>query len=483
MKTNRQAKLFILFLIFFLISFLTNHVYAADENLKLYSHSAIIIENKTGKVLYEKNSEQKMYPASTTKILTAILTIEKGNLQDKTKVSKAAIAEMKSGYTSAYLVEGEELTVEELLELLLIHSANDASNVLAEYISGSIPAFVDLMNLKLKELGCNNTHFVTTNGLHDDNHYTTAKDMATITRYCMRNSDFRRIVAMQECHIKATNKFGERKFKNTNDLEVIGSKYYYPGCIGVKTGFTSQAQNCLISAVSKNNLQLIAVVLHCSLTDDKKSARYVDSKTLYDYAYSTYTFKEIAKTSTIVNRIEVKGGSKETKSLDLKLQDSITALVNKNSTGQIVPEIRLNSNILAPIAQNAILGQAVYTIDGQSYTTNLLASHNVEKDESTILYLRIALGIVIFFIFIILVIILLVSVFRHKKKKQETEFKDINDKEQENCKQENETKNQIMEETIEEQNKDKEQKQQKVENEKISDNEESEDNMVVKNKT
>ncbi len=203
MKTNRQTKLFILFILFFVISFLTNHVYATDENLKLYSHSAIIIENKTGKVLYEKNSEQKMYPASTTKILTAILTIEKGNLQDKTKVTKTAIAEMKSGYTSAYLVEGEELTVEELLELLLIHSANDASNVLAEYISGSIPAFVDLMNLKLKELGCNNTHFVTTNGLHDDNHYTTAKDMATITRYCMKNPDFRRIVAMQECHIKA----------------------------------------------------------------------------------------------------------------------------------------------------------------------------------------------------------------------------------------------------------------------------------------
>ena len=304
--------------------------------------------------------------------------------------------------------------------------------------------------------------------------------MATITRYCMRKSDFRRIVAMQECHIKSTNKFGERKFKNTNDLEVIGSKYYYPGCIGVKTGFTSQAQNCLISAVSKNNLQLIAVVLHCSLTDDKKSARYVDSKTLFDYAYSTYTFKEIAKTSAIVNRIEVKGGSKETKVLDLTLQDSITALVNKNSTSQIVPEIKLNNNISAPIAQNVVLGQAVYTIDGQSYTTNLLASHNVEKDESTILYLRIALGIVIFSIFIILVIILLVSVFRHKKKKQETEFKDINDKEQENCKQENETKNQIMEETLEEQNKDKEQKQYKAKNEQISDNEESKKNMVIK---
>ncbi len=227
-------------------------------------------------------------------------------------------------------------------------------------------------------------------------------------------------------------KSGERKFKNTTDLEVIGSKYYYPGCIGVKTGFTSQAQNCLISAVSKNNLQLIAVVLHCNLTDDKKSARYVDSKTLYDYAYSTYTFKEIAKASSIINKIEVKGGSKETKILDLKLQNSIIALVNKNSISQVIPEIKLNNNISAPIAHNAILGQAVYTIDGQSYTTNLLATHSVEKDESTILYLRIALGIAIFSIFIILAIIILVSVLRHKNKqnKHKAEFKDNNDKEQ-----------------------------------------------------
>ena len=495
MRTNRRTKIFILFFILFVVSILTNYVYAANNDLKLYSDSAVIIENKTGKILYEKNSEQKMYPASTTKILTAILTIERGNLQDKTKVSKAAIADMKSGYTSAYLVEGEELTVEELLELLLIHSANDASNVLAEYISGSIPAFVDLMNLKLKELGCSHSHFVTTNGLHDDNHYTTAKDMATITRYCMKNADFRRIVAMQECHIKATNKFGERLFKNTNDLEVAGSKYYYPGCIGVKTGFTSQAQNCLISAVNKNNLQLIAVVLHCNLTDDKKSARYVDSKTLYDYAYANYSFLEIAKASSFLKTIEVKGGSIETKNLDLKLQDNIVALVKKDSLQKVIPEIKLNDNISAPIAQNAILGQATYTVDGQTYSTNLLASHNVEKDESTIFFLRLALGIVIFSLFIILVIILFKSLKKNANKKniQELELKTENEKQDEMIETEKEEpKNQIVKEIKEEQhqkqneneisnvneNEFESEKEIKIESEKISKNIELEENLV-----
>ena len=193
MKINKLIIPFLIFVtIFTTFSFAENSVLSQESSqatsqadLKIYSDAVILIENKTGKTLYEKNSEQKMYPASTTKILTAILAIEKGNLNDTTTVSKTALAEMKSGYSSAYLVEGETLTIEQLLTVLLVHSANDASNVLAEYISGSISSFVDLMNEKAQELGCTNTHFVTTNGLHDDNHYTTAKDMSIIARYCM----------------------------------------------------------------------------------------------------------------------------------------------------------------------------------------------------------------------------------------------------------------------------------------------------------
>ena len=408
MKTHRQIKLFLIFTILFIVSFLyKNYSYAVDDDLKIYSDAVIIIENKTGKTLYEKNSDQKMYPASTTKILTAILTIEKGNLQDKTTVSKSALAEMKSGYSSAYLVEGEVLTVEELLELLLVHSANDASNVLAEYISGSIPEFVNLMNNKLQELGCNNTHFVTTNGLHDDNHYSTAKDMSKIARYCMRNSEFRRIVSMPKCHIMSTNKSEERIFKNTNDLIIKTSIYYYPGCIGIKTGYTSQAKNCLISACNKNGLQTIAVVLGSSLTENNRSARYEDSKTLYNYAYSNYSYIDIAKASDVLKTIDVKGGTKETKNLDLKLQDNITALVKNGFQEGIAPEITLNDNILAPISENTVLGKATYTVNGESYTTNLLASHNVEKDETLIFVLRISLEIILLILFLILIISLL----------------------------------------------------------------------------
>lgn len=413
MRTNRQNKLIVIFILLFVISFFSNYIYATDSELKIYSDAALIIENKTGKVLYEKNSEQKMYPASTTKILTAIITIEKGKLQDKTTVSKSAIAEMKSGYTSAYLVEGEVLTIEELLEVLLVHSANDAANVLAEYISGSIPKFVDLMNTKLQELGCKNTHFVTTNGLHDDDHYTTAKDIATIARYCMQNKDFRRIVSMPNCHINATNKSGERIFKNTNDLINKTSIYFYPGCIGIKTGFTSQAKNCLISACSKNGLDTIAVVFGASLTDNRKSARYVDSISLYDYVYNNYTYKDIAKAYTVLKTIEVKDGTKETKKLDLNIQDNIKVLAKKEDNENILPEILINEDIKAPIAKNAVLGKAIYTIDGTTYTSNLLASHNVEKNDSLIKNLR----IVLVFLILVLFIIIIISVWKYLKRK------------------------------------------------------------------
>ena len=436
MKTNepttKQIKSFLIFTILLLASILillfnTNYSYAEDlidsgilqntentinENLKIYSDAVILIENQTGKTLYEKNSEQKMYPASTTKILTAILSIEKGNLNDKVTVSKTAIAQMKPGYTSAYLSEGEIISVEDLLKVLLINSANDASNVLAEYISGSIDSFVTLMNEKSKELGCTNTHFVTTNGLHDDNHYTTAKDLAIIARYCMQNETFRKIVSMKKCVIPATNKSEERIYKNTNDLINPTSGYYYPSCIGIKTGFTSEAKNCLISACSKNGLQVIAVVLGASITENHKSARYVDSKTLYDYTYSNYSIQNIAKASSVIETIEVKNATDETKSLDLKLEKDLNVLVNNKDKENIKTEIVLKDNISAPIATNSVVGNITYIVGADKYTINLLASHDVEKKENIIWILRLSL----FLILLILIIFIIYKISKKPKK-------------------------------------------------------------------
>ena len=385
MKSKKLIISFLIFIIIFsTISFGANAITEVPSSettvventskpkLKIYSDAVILMENKTGKILYEKKSERKMYPASTTKIISAIIAIEKANLADKVKVSKTAVADMKSGYTTAYLTEGEIISIEDLIKVLLLHSANEASNVLAEHISGSISSFVNLMNEKAKEIGCTNTHFVTTNGLHDDNHYTTAKDLAIIARYCMQNPTFRKIVAASRCKIPATNKSKSRTYKNTNDMEVPGSVYYYPGCIGIKTGYTSQAKNCLVSAVSKNGLQLIAVVLGASVTENKKSARYVDSKTLYDYGFSNYTYKTIAKKADVVKNIQINNATSKTKSLNLLLEDDVNALVDKSENADLIyPEVTLNDNLSAPIAANAKVGTVTYRVGNDTYIKNL----------------------------------------------------------------------------------------------------------------
>lgn len=220
-----------------------------------------MLDNKTGKVLYSKNAEEKMYPASTTKIVTAILTLENCNLDDIVTVSYDAVLSIPDGYSSASLQIDEQLTVEQLLQLLLVHSANDAANVLAEHIGGSVESFVSMMNTKVSELHLSNTHFTNSFGMHNENHYTTAQDLATIMRYCIKNETFRKISGSASCAIPATNKYGTRKYTSTNELIIPNSKYYYPNLTCGKTGYTSQAGDCLVSCSYKDNLELVCVIL------------------------------------------------------------------------------------------------------------------------------------------------------------------------------------------------------------------------------
>ncbi len=181
MKKKIIYTLALLLLIIFIIQ--TTFVYGTNENqenLNIHSDAAILMDYKTGTVLYSKASEEKMYPASTTKILTAIIALEKCNLDDIVTVSKSAISAIPSGYSSAYLSEGEEISVNDLITVFLVHSANDAGYILAEHISGSIEEFAKLMNEKALEIGCKNTHFTNPSGIHDENHYTTAYELDLI---------------------------------------------------------------------------------------------------------------------------------------------------------------------------------------------------------------------------------------------------------------------------------------------------------------
>lgn len=390
-------------------------VYGSNDNDEpsVYSDSAILIDFKTGTVLYSKNSEDKMYPASTTKILTAIIAIEKCNLNEIVTVSKSSVSAIPEGYSSAYLSEGEQISVKDLLTVFLVHSANDAGYVLAEHISGSIQEFANLMNEKASEIGCKNTNFTNPSGIHDDNHYSTAHDLALIARYCMTNSVFRNIVSQKTCTINATNKFGVRSYKNTNDLINPTSKYYMEDCIGIKTGYTRQAKNCLISSCLKNNLILICVVLGANPINNIESSRYEDSINLFNYGYSNYSIKTFVNENDTVKNVEIKNGSKNANNLDLISKDALSGLIG-NSDALPTPVVTLKSNISAPIAKGTVLGTVSYTSYGITYSSDLIAASDIEKNDTTLIMLYIALA----FILIIILIVVLIFILIHKKNKK-----------------------------------------------------------------
>ena len=410
-------RLFIIFLLI-VILFSTNITFAVDNEPNLQSRAAILMDNKTNKILYDKNSNERMFPASTTKIVTAILALENCNLDDTVTASYDAIMSIPEGYVMANIDGGEQLTVEQLLQLLLVHSANDAANVLAEYVGGSIESFVSMMNTKVNELGLNDTHFTNTYGLQDENHYTTAHDLAIIMQYCMKNDDFRKIAGSASCSIPATNKSDVRSYVSTNELLVPNSPNYYSYVTMGKTGFTTEAGDCLVSCAYKNDLELICVVLGGTKINGV-STRFTESKLLYEYGFNNFSIKNIVNTGDIITQIKVKNGSPDTQNLDLAFENDISALVkNSEFDTNLLPDIFINDNISAPISKGDVLGSAVYTIDDVKYETNLVATHNVEKSK-----------LPDFIIKIILVMIMLIGTylifFTNRRKKQQIETNNI----------------------------------------------------------
>lgn len=242
----------------------------ASEKPTIYSEGAVLIEKNTETILYEKNSKEKLYPASTTKILTAIIAIEKCDLNEKAVASKEAIYAVPSGYAIANIQVGETFTIEELLNVMLVHSANEAANVIAEHISGSVEEFAKLMNEKARQIGCKNSNFVNSNGIQNENHYSTSYDMALIAKYCMKNDKFREIISLEKCELHTTEIFTEKRtFKNNNSLIDKNDKYYYEYCIGGKTGYTKEAKNCLVAMSKKDDMELISVVLKGENTETR----------------------------------------------------------------------------------------------------------------------------------------------------------------------------------------------------------------------
>ncbi len=403
-----RLKLKKILLLFLMLISISSLAFAAELNLN--SEAAILVEVSTGRILYEKNSTKQLYPASTTKILTAILVLENCNLDEKVTVRETALNNIPSGYVTCNLQIGEQLTINDLLYALMIPSANDAAYVLAEHVGGSVEGFSAMMNDKARALGCKTTHFVNPNGIHDDSHYSTAYDLYLIADYAMKNETFRKIVATTEYTLPATEKYPseDRVLKTTNELLNENSRnYYYKNAIGIKTGYTSKAGNCLVAGAHRDGLEFIAVVLNGGTTKENLNSRYVDSKKLFNYAYDNFTLTKIIEKNSIVNTIEIEKGTKETKNLDLIIDETITVVNNKSiNMNDVIPEIALRENLVAPIMAGEKIGTVKYKVDDIEYSANLLAKDEVIKVDYSI-YLILA-GVIL--------LLLATSILRSRKK-------------------------------------------------------------------
>ena len=372
---KRIYKILTILVVLTIFLFNVFKVYAAEE-LSINAKSALLIEKNTGKIIYEKNINEKNYPASTTKILTAILTLENCNLDDVVTVSSNAISSIPTEYVITPLYVDEQIKVKDLLYALMLKSSNDAAYVLAEHVGGSIDGFSEMMNNKAQEIGCKNSHFVNPNGIDNPDHYTTAYDMYLIANYAMKNEKFVEIVSTYEYTLPATNKHpsNDRIMKNTNNFINPNSEYYNKNVKGIKTGTTNKAGNCLITESEDNNLGFITVVLGAETSNDKFS----ETRKMIEYAFNNYTLTELHKKGDIIDDIEIQNATEETKNLNLVISDDITVLNNiETKVDEIKPEIVLNGSIIAPIHKGQEIGVVKYNVDGIEYTAKLLAENDV----------------------------------------------------------------------------------------------------------
>ena len=338
------------------------------NSLNLESGGAILIEQKTGQILYEHNMHEKLRPASVTKVMSLLLIMEaldsgQISLTDKIPCTEDAAG---MGGSQIWLEVGEELTVDEMLKAICVVSANDCTVAMADYLCGSQEAFVQKMNERAKELGMNDTTFKNCHGIDEDGHVTSAYDIALMSRELLNNHPS---IMNYTTIWMDTLRNGESELVNTNKL--IRN---YKGATGLKTGSTSVALYNLSASATRDGLSLIAVIMKAPTT----KIRFAEAQKLLDYGFSNYQYKLIARGGDILKEIEVNKGV--TPKLNLVIENDVGILVKKGEDKNIEQIVNIDENISAPITQNQKLGEIIFTLNGQEIgKSNLIAEINIEK--------------------------------------------------------------------------------------------------------
>lgn len=384
-----------------LLSLCPSAMAAEDKELPsidIQAKAALLLDQNTGKIVYAKNEHEELYPASLTKIMTALLVlraVDEGKLtmDQSITASESAFETLHDDGSSAGIKAGEILTVRQLLQCLLIVSANEAGTILAEAVSGSVSAFVEEMNAEAQALGCENTHFVNPTGLHDPQHYTSAGDLSLIATEALKYPDFLTICDSIKEIIPATNLSSERVLRTTNYLldtwRALG--YRYRNAHGIKTGSTSDAGYCLVSSAEKGELRFLSVVMGCERVVDASGKADVKSfsetKRLFEWGFENFSYKTVQSVNDMLASIPVTL-SQETNSVVLHpAEDVVVLLPNALSADDLKRVIRFErQSVEAPVQAGEVLAEAVLSYGDTEYAAiPLVALNDIDASRSLVL--------------------------------------------------------------------------------------------------
>ena len=364
----------------------------------LYSESAVLVDATNGNVLFSKNAGARMYPASTTKVMTLLLALESGIAMDTTIVIPQQAAEIPADSSLVPVFPGDMMTFRDLLYGFMLTSGNDGANAIAVLVSGNVDAFVERMNRRARELGCENTHFVNPHGYHDPQHYSTALDLARIASEGVRLDAFRKITSTPSyvMNIRRSNSAMEQRVSNTNSLLKKDNAYYYPDCIGIKTGYHSEAGQCFLGAAERDGVRLVTVDLHSVGSQEK----WVDTIRMFNYGFTCYTGYSMEQmfgfagsriaTLRVSNAIasDPYDGMLNLKIAQISDPDYVRMVENDNEAAMEEAitdfitrcELTVTSDMVAPISKGEIIGRLKYMDQsGKEVTALLVADRTIEE--------------------------------------------------------------------------------------------------------
>ena len=369
----------------------------------LYADSAILVDATSGDVLFSKNARARMYPASTTKVMTLLLALESGIAMDTTIVIPQAAAEIPADSSLIPVFPGDMMSFRDLLYGFMLTSGNDGANAIAVLVSGNVEAFVEKMNRRAKELGCEDTHFANPHGYHDPQHYSTALDLARIASEGVKLDAFRRISSAPNyvMNLQRGNKAMEQRVVNTNSLLKSDNTYYYPDCIGIKTGYHSMAGQCFVGAAERDGVRLVTVDLHSMGSVDK----WVDTIRMFNYGFTRYTGYTMEQmfnfagskiaTLRVSNAIasDPYEGMLNLKIAQISDPEYVRMVENDNEAAMDEAindfvtrcELTVTSDMVAPISKGEIIGRLKYLDQsGKQITALLVADRTIQEQPPRI---------------------------------------------------------------------------------------------------